>query len=833
MNSNEILQQHLTDSLPRQIAYEKLSGLITQQFGRLNERQEAAKARYVIGFLERYRQYRSSEVTVIELLMNLRDLIRYIGRLRVSQEIYDLVQKFGRDFGLIIEGEYEVTVNTVFPNWLVGKQFVEEVYSMKPQDTWEPEVTSIGDDTLSGKTVFTSYKSFEQKLAVHTAIKLPFGNTLLVSQPTGGGKSLITQMLASVTGGLTLVIVPTVALALDQFKAAKNNMRDNKGIFCYRGDQSSQNRAEIMKAIRERSAKLIFTSPEAVLKNSEFYGLLEECAIVKYLCNVVIDEAHIVPDWGIFFRPDFQIFSIILKRWRKKSQHHIRTYLLSATLSNDVVDTIFTLFGEKGRNTEVRCDALRQEPRFCFQETKSKFEQNEKTIELIKLLPKPMVVYVLEPSEATVLQSQLRNIGMKNIPTFTGKTKDLDRDTILEGWKRSKYDVIIATSAFGIGVDKPDVRTIIHACVPENLSRFYQEVGRAGRDGLPSLSVLLPYTSFHDGEGDLKRAFGLVSKRVLRVESIIVRWFSMLRNQTSNIFGDIAILNTSATPSTMTDDEVEYAGNRNIAWNINLLLFLHRNGFIDVIDAIFKHENSSYFMTVKILNTSIMNDPKLMASNLEKVRQDELDSQLNGYYIMRKVVQHPNSVCWSVLFKKLFPHSKESCNGCPLHPHGNYLADSLFKMRTKPVFGLPAAAISNSIKRYMGSYSKLIIRQIGHQQFDKNDVQLAAKKVNNGEVKALVLPKDLIGYIEFQGIVLTYMEFSFAVNYTPYLFSNGVLCIFGFDQELNNILMKNLFALETFDYRHILYCNENMLLQSTGKPICESFDCYVVNASEL
>lgn len=103
-----------------------------------------------------------------------------------------------------------------------------------------------------------------------------------------------------------------------------------------------------------------------------------------------------------------------------------------------------------------------------------------------------------------------------NTPVFTGETKEKDRDKILSGWKNQEYDIVLATSAFGIGVDKPDVRTIIHACCPENLSRFYQEVGRGGRDRLPSLSLFMPYQNRYDGEGDVRRALGLVNKEFLR-----------------------------------------------------------------------------------------------------------------------------------------------------------------------------------------------------------------------------------------------------------------------------------------------------------------------------
>ena len=138
-------------------------------------------------------------------------------------------------------------------------------------------------------------------------------------------------------------------------------------------------------------------------------------------------------------------------------------------------------------------------------------------------------------NQAKELQKKLHEFGYKNIPVFTGETKETDRNTIFTSWKNHNFDVVIATSAFGIGVDKPDVRTIVHACCPENLSRFYQEVGRGGRDRLPSLSLFIPYQSRYDSDGDVRRALGLVSKRVLTVDRAVIRWKGMLSNYYNRI----------------------------------------------------------------------------------------------------------------------------------------------------------------------------------------------------------------------------------------------------------------------------------------------------------
>lgn len=833
MDSKEILQQYIIGAMTSRSAIAELEKNLadTSTFLKI---QEAAKARYVIGFIRRVVQFKCGEASAKDLCLNIRDIVLILGRVKLTEKLCNVVKEYGAEFDLVCENDLQVSCLYRSPEWLKPPQYIEDVYALRHNDEIELECTSPGDATLVKHTGFKVYKSFEQKIAVHTALNLPRGHTLLVSLPTGGGKSLVTQLLASVSEGLTVVIVPTVALALDQYYAAQSNLTGLDEIYCYRGEQSDAERTIMIKALKNKKARILFTSPEAILKNPELRRILDAATESHYLVNVVVDEAHVVPDWGVFFRPDFQIFSILLKRWRHDSKGFIRTYLLSATLSDDVVDTLLTLFGTDGKNAQVRCDALRQEPRFYFHSAKSRKEQNDKTMEAIKLLPKPMVVYVLEPREAKGLQKQLRQIGYQNIPVFTGETKDAERDEVLTGWKNHDFDVVIATSAFGIGVDKPDVRTIIHACCPENLSRFYQEVGRAGRDRLPSLSLFIPYQSRYDSESDVHRALGLVNKRVLTVERAVIRWKGMLENPAAMIDFDECVLNTSATPATMTDQEAEYAGNRNVAWNVNLLLLLHRTGFIDLLDANYVFDKKSnppkkyYTVTIKLLQPDILSDDDSLTTALTEPRAREYEAQMAGYRIMSELVSSPKALCWGRVFRHLFPLSREVCNGCPADPEGRVTNDDTYKLRTDPEIKLPAAPLSLRLGRNMGTFNEMIINRPSSGPCSTEEVTVIAERASQNNIGVLVVPDRLEDQIVYDGILLNYEEFYYAIAHCPYFFAKGVACIFDGNTGTNFTLYKNLGKLDAYGYCKILYCNESTIVASGGKTIREYSDGYLI-----
>ena len=827
MDSIEILEQYFAGQATRHSTRNAFKNLLDT----LPSCQKT-KAMYAYGTFIRYTMYMAQEASALEFLIKLRDLILYDRRVMCGNTIGELIDLYGAEIGMYRDQNGYANVKLKVPSWFDREDFVKNTYGLqnfRSEDTYR-----IGDELLT-KAVkkFNTYKSFEIKTAVHTALNLPDGHTLLASLPTGAGKSLITQMVSYYSNGLTIVVVPTVALAIDQYSAAINTLNDNfqEHVFYYRGGQNDQVYAEIIQGIKTQKARLLFISPEALLKNSVLNSLLNVCAKGGYLRNIVVDEAHIVPDWGILFRPDFQCLAFAIKRWKSLSSGKLKTFLLSATLPDETIEVLKHLFAPDNKIIEYRCDSLRREPQFCFYETKSIKQRWEAVEESIVFLPKPMIVYFLEPAEVLDFQKYLQSKGYLNVQAFHGSTSDSDREQILADWKGEKSDVILATSAFGIGVDKFNVRTVVHACVPENLSRFYQEVGRAGRDGYASLSVLVPFTSKDNNGSDLEKAHGLVRGRVLRVETMVSRWKSLLTSALAS--GDVIEVDTATIPQHFTDEAAQYAGERNSVWNINLLLFLHRIGFIDIQDVCYRIQTKSYHFTAKVIKTTELSDDILMAQSIAELREAELKTQLDGYFRMREIVQHPNRRCWGSAFHSLYPLTNDCCNGCPKHNYNTHVTDETYKIRTRIEHRLEPHTLSHKMSFALGSYDSLLIRNHCFPQINMDTLSKIVDSMNSAGITTLVGNENIVTNLRFTGLVLTRDEFSFMVSMYPGFFAGGVFAIFDDDAYSNSALFSNIKKIQDYGFKTVLYCSDDMYIHGYNRRISDFHNCKIRNTKEL
>ena len=269
----------------------------------------------------------------------------------------------------------------------------------------------VTDSMIYALTGYTSFKSLDQKLAVYGALNTPDGYTTLVSLPTGGGKSLVTQTISYQKDGLTIVIVPTISLAIDQVRVSKEVIQRESvedEIFSY---SSGEDAGPILAAINEKKAKLLFISPEALLENPAFSNAIKKANKARYLKNIVIDEAHIIVDWGAEFRVDYQC----LEAWRNMllfSNPTLRTILLSATFEDRCVAILKNFFEVDSKWIEIRCDALRHEPRFSVIRARNSHEKQNRIIELVRKLPHPMIIYVARPADADDIKELLSDHGI-------------------------------------------------------------------------------------------------------------------------------------------------------------------------------------------------------------------------------------------------------------------------------------------------------------------------------------------------------------------------------------------------------------------------------------
>ena len=793
---------------------------------------EYEKAVLCLTYFTRYHQYNTGKISGNDLMLFLRDFVLYVGRVRFPRLIQDAVRRDGNKMGLFVAADDAVDVTATIPEDLKEqKSYIDEVYSLS-ESGMQAGRSSYGDDYIYKFTKFKKYRSLEQKVAVHSAIDLPDNYTLMISLPTGGGKSLVTQLLAATEAKLTLVIVPTVSLAKDQCLQAKSCITDKTvcdNIFCYRGDSDN---SIIISGIKKKTARLIFTSPEAVIKSLYLNNAIREAAENGYLHNVVIDEAHIVPDWGVHFRPDFQIFSVILNELQEASKKYIRTYLLSATLSDDVVDVLFSLFGSDGNNIQYRCDALRPEPRYIIKEYRNYDNRVDAVIEMIKYMPKPLIVYVIEPDTATMYCKKLRSMGYSNIFSYTGDTSDTDREVLLEKWKANEFDVMIATSAFGMGVDKSNVRTIVHACVPENLSRFYQEVGRGGRDGLPSLSIIAMYISKNDSRNDLDVAFGLVNKSILKKENLLIRLDSILHDTQKTLIedGDLVTADLNVVPNSFTDDEAQHAGMRNMFWNANTLLLLHRKGYIKISHASYDAQQKTYFFTFKMLNVPLLYDKTKLGETIAADRQDEYDMRVNGYHKMADIVHKPKSKCWGRQFVSLFPLARPICSGCPAHEGKTSAVEDSIRIRSESEVKCEPSAPSKLLKRYMGPLTDLLIPITDYRELDIDMIGEKAKKLN---VSCVVYPDGCGPKKEVGCLFFSYSEFMAVASKVGWIMRNGLFVVLSDNADNNNMIFEAANKNGIEHYRKIWCCKIDTMILNRNKTIHDFLNCRTCNLENI
>jgi ATP-dependent DNA helicase RecQ len=517
-------------------------------------------------------------------------------------------------------------------------------------------------DPVLGALTLSRYTSVAQREAVRAVLCAAPGDTLVVALPTGAGKSLcaflptLQPISCEVADrGVSVIVVPTIALALDLAR----RMRERVGHeIAYRPEN-----VEEARAIRERCSVgdqgPVIVSPESLVG-----GLLPSLHLAARrgrLRYFVVDEAHMVLAWGDEFRPAFAQLSTAARELSEiavaEGQPRLVTLLLSATLTDYDLRWLRMLFARNGRFALVHAVRLRPEPEFWLARAQSEAEREGWIREALFHLPRPCVVYSTRRDDCDRWHRLVRAAGFRRVGFMTGDTGPEERSELLDRWVGDDLDVVVATSAFGLGVDKPDVRAILHAQLPESVNRFYQDVGRAGRDGRACLSLLVTTRD------DWRAVAGIGRPKFISADYGRQRWLRML-NSAKQMKSTPGVLLLDPDAGRSLDME---ANDYNRAWNMRTIQLLQRAGALEFVCCPEAHEAGRVAVRT---GTVRHRDAEYWENEIEELRGELRQAYTRNSKLLERVVR-AGIECLGRVFSDCYESEDfevkvvHACGGCP------------------------------------------------------------------------------------------------------------------------------------------------------------------------
>ena len=349
-----------------------------------------------------------------------------------------------------------------------------EAKAVEPSnDVKEAPLPAQAYETLSRQFKHEAFRPGQEEV-IRSALA---GRNLLVVMPTGSGKSLLYQLPAMLAEGLTLVISPLIALMKDQVDELSRKGLPATFINSSLGPEEQRRR--LSECLQGR-IRLLYVAPER-LANPGFLALLSQARIAR----MAVDEAHCISEWGHDFRPDYRR----LKGFRERIGQPPVT-ALTATATPRVQRDIIESLGLRPEEVDIHVRGF-DRPNLAIRvaQTPDAGEKMELLRQLVRREQGTGIIYVGTRRRTEEIAAQLREVEPETVAYHAGLAPDA-RSAAQERFLTGKARVAVATLAFGMGIDKRDVRFVVHFNYPGSVEQYYQEIGRAGRDGLPSRCVL-------------------------------------------------------------------------------------------------------------------------------------------------------------------------------------------------------------------------------------------------------------------------------------------------------------------------------------------------------
>ena len=572
--------------------------------------------------------------------------LKWLGADESSLKSYGLIRRDGHWLALAWR-----------PNWLA------DVPSVGVDTAWWPSARrpseTVPGDPMLGLLGLEHYTSNAQRDAARAVLCAPSGTCLAICLPTGAGKSLCAFLPALLPQereterlGVSVVVVPVVALQLDLEDRLSQTVQHR---VAYRPEEVDA-AAEIRARCRVGTQGPLIVSPEAL--NGELLDTLCTAARQGYLRYFVVDEAHVVLSWGDDFRPAFlQLAGVreeLLSAAASDRQSPFVTLLLSATFSDYHLRWLRSLFGPADRFHVIHAARLRPEPAYWSTVAADDIERENRIMEALRHIPRPSIIYTTRKSTCKQWYAKLKGEGFLRVATMTGETDGDERRQMLKRWKSDQIDVVVATSAFGLGVDKGDVRSIVHAELPESVDRFYQDVGRSGRDGHESLSLLITVPK------DLRRARKIGQPKFISPEYGWQRWTQMHTRRVGTDEPGVFLVPLKA------GRDLDMRGDYNRGWNLRTLQLLARVGAVKFVP----HPERGWNQVAVRLGLAPSLDISFWYGPVEELRQELLrDNRLAGKLLQRLLDN--STECRSELFEACYSSPTfglpvvRACGGCP------------------------------------------------------------------------------------------------------------------------------------------------------------------------